>query len=339
MLRDPIVRDAVALGLAVGTFAVSFGALARAGGLSAAQTVVISLLVFTGASQFAFIGVLAAGGGLAAAVLPAAVLAVRNGLYGIALAPLLRGPIGQRLALSHLVIDESTAMARAQAEPHSGRRAFIATGLAILVCWNVGTALGVALGGALGDPRRLGLDAMLPAAFLALLAPQLRAGRRPSRGSRRWVDRAGARAVRPGRPPDRRRRRRRAARRGPTAARRGGMTWLAIGVLAAISFALKAVGPVIVGDRPLDPRAATVVAMLPVPMLTALIVVGTFADGQSLHVDERLPAVAVAAVCVLRRAAVPRGHLRGGGDRGRAARPLVSRAPRGDGRTRCAPSR
>ena len=139
VLRDPIVRDAVALGLAVGTFAVSFGALARAGGLSAAQTVVISLLVFTGASQFAFIGVLAAGGGLAAAVLPAAVLAVRNGLYGIALAPLLRGPIGQRLALSHLVIDESTAMARAQAEPHSGRRAFIATGLAILVCWNVGT--------------------------------------------------------------------------------------------------------------------------------------------------------------------------------------------------------
>ena len=173
VLRDPIVRDAVALGLAVGTFAVSFGALARAGGLSPAQTVVISLLVFTGASQFAFIGVLAAGGGLAAAVLPAAGLAVRNGLYGIALAPLLRGPIGQRLALSHLVIDESTAMARAQAEPHSGRRAFIATGLAILVCWNVGTALGVALGGALGDPRRLGLDAMLPAAFLALLAPQL----------------------------------------------------------------------------------------------------------------------------------------------------------------------
>ena len=79
------------------------------------------------------------------------------------------------------------------------------------------------------------------------------------------------------------------------------MTWLAIGVLAAISFALKAVGPVIVGDRALNPRAATVVAMLPVPMLTALIVVGTFADGQSLHVDERLPAVAVAAVCELRR--------------------------------------
>lgn len=79
------------------------------------------------------------------------------------------------------------------------------------------------------------------------------------------------------------------------------MTWLAIGLLAAISFALKAVGPVIVGDRALNPRAAELVALLPVPMLTALIAVGTFAAGQSLQVDERLPAVAAAGVCVLRR--------------------------------------
>jgi branched-subunit amino acid transport protein len=79
------------------------------------------------------------------------------------------------------------------------------------------------------------------------------------------------------------------------------MTWLAIVVLAAISFALKAVGPVILGDRTLNPRAAELVALLPVPMLAALIAVGTFADGQSLQVDERLPAVAVAGVCILRR--------------------------------------
>jgi len=79
------------------------------------------------------------------------------------------------------------------------------------------------------------------------------------------------------------------------------MTWLAIVVLAAISFALKAVGPVILGDRALNPRAAELVALLPVPMLAALIAVGTFADGQSLQVDERLPAVAVAGVCILRR--------------------------------------
>ena len=134
----------------------------------------MSLLVFTGASQFAFIGVLAAGGGPFAAIVPAAILAMRNGLYGISLAPLLRGSLRRRLALSHLVIDETTAMARAQTDPPTARRAFVATGLAIFVCWNVGTAIGAASGGALGDPRQLGLDAMLPAAFLALLAPQLR---------------------------------------------------------------------------------------------------------------------------------------------------------------------
>ncbi len=88
---------------------------------------------------------------------------------------MLRGPLRRRLALSQLVIDETTAMARAQADPQTARRAFIATGIAIFVLWNVGTAIGVASGGAIGDPRRLGLDAMLPAAFLALLAPQLRA--------------------------------------------------------------------------------------------------------------------------------------------------------------------
>ncbi len=119
-LNEPVVRDAAAIGLAVGTFGVSFGALAVAAGLSPAQAIASSLLVFTGASQFAFIGVLAAGGGLVAATLPAVILATRNGLYGVAVAPLLRGRILQRLACSHLIIDESTAMARAQADPAPG---------------------------------------------------------------------------------------------------------------------------------------------------------------------------------------------------------------------------
>ena len=83
------------------------------------------------------------------------------------------------------------------------------------------------------------------------------------------------------------------------------MTWLAIGVLAAISFALKAVGPVVVGDRPLDRRAARILELLPVPMLTALVVVGTLGAGQSVHVDARLPAVGVAAVCIARRLPFP----------------------------------
>ncbi len=173
LFQDAIVRNATTIGLAVGAFGVSYGALAHAAGLGAAETIAISLLVFTGASQFAFIGVLAAGGGPLAAILPAAMLAVRNGLYGISLASLLHGSLVRRLGLAHLVIDESTAMARAQTTPQTGRRAFVATGIAIFVCWNAGTAIGVLSGGALGDPRRFGLDAMLPAAFLALLAPHL----------------------------------------------------------------------------------------------------------------------------------------------------------------------
>src|SRR6478735_1220512 len=99
VFQETVVRDATAIGLAVGTFAVSFGALAHAAGLSTPQAMATSLLVFTGASQFAFIGVLAAGGGPIAAIVPAAILALRNGLYGISLASLLAGPLLRRLAL------------------------------------------------------------------------------------------------------------------------------------------------------------------------------------------------------------------------------------------------
>jgi 4-azaleucine resistance transporter AzlC len=170
---DRIVRDAAGIGLAVGVYAVSFGVLAVAAGLSAAQACVMSMLVFTGASQFAFVGVLAGGGALAAFG-PAIVLAARNAAYGLSLAAILRGRLPQRALAAQLVIDETTAMARAQDDPAAARRAFYATGISVWVCWNAGTLIGALLGSGLGDPRTLGLDAMFPAAFLALLAPQLR---------------------------------------------------------------------------------------------------------------------------------------------------------------------
>jgi len=176
--RRKIVRTAVAIGIATGTYGISFGVLSVAAGLTAAQTCAMSLLVFTGASQFAAVGVLGSGGSAAAAIAPALLLAGRNALYGLSLVSVLRGRPASRAAQSQLVIDETTAMARAEDEPAAARRAFLATGLSVWLCWNAGTAVGAllggVLGGVLGDPQTLGLDAMFPAAFLALMAPQLR---------------------------------------------------------------------------------------------------------------------------------------------------------------------
>ena len=174
MERDRTVGRAAGIGLGVGVYGVSFGVLAVASGMSAAQACVMSMLVFTGASQFAFVGVLAAGGGAVAAMGPAVMLALRNAVYGLSLAPVLPGRLRFRGAAAHLVIDETTAMARAEDDPAASRRAFLLTGASVWVCWNAGTLAGALLGGGLGNPRALGLDAMFPAAFLALLAPQLR---------------------------------------------------------------------------------------------------------------------------------------------------------------------
>ena len=168
------LSGAAGIGIAVGVYGISFGVLAVAAGMSPAQACVMSMLVFTGASQFAFVGVLAGGGGALAALAPAVLLALRNAAYGLALAPIMRGRLRDRALLAQLVIDESTAMARAEDDPRAARRAFLATGMSVWICWNAGTLAGALAGGVLGDPRALGLDAMFPAAFLALLAPQLR---------------------------------------------------------------------------------------------------------------------------------------------------------------------
>jgi 4-azaleucine resistance transporter AzlC len=169
-----IVTGALSVGLGVGLYGISFGVLAVAAGLSPAQACVMSMLVFTGASQFAFVGVLAGGGAAMAAMAPAVMLALRNAAYGLSVAPVLRGPLAGRAVAAQLVIDETTAMAQAQDDPRQARRAFLITGVSVWLCWNVGTLVGALVGGGLGDPRSLGLDAMFPAAFLALLAPQLR---------------------------------------------------------------------------------------------------------------------------------------------------------------------
>ena len=168
-----LLQQAFVIGLATGAYGVSFGVLSVTAGLSVLQTCVLSLLMFTGASQFAVVGVLAGGGAPAAAAGNALLLGARNIAYGFVAAPVLPRSRRRRALLAHLVLDETVAMARAQADTETAGRAFLATGVAIYLLWNAGTALGALAGGAL-DPIRLGLDAMFPAAFLALLVPQLR---------------------------------------------------------------------------------------------------------------------------------------------------------------------
>jgi len=176
---SPVVRDGLGIGVATGTYGLSFGALSVAAGLSVAQSSALSLLMFTGASQFAFVGVLAAGGGPVAAVATATLLGGRNGLYGLQLSRTL-GLRGWRRRLgAHVVIDESAAMAVRQADPDTARTAFWATGLAVFACWNTATLLGALGARALADPAALGLDVVGPAAFLALLVPRLRAAGQP----------------------------------------------------------------------------------------------------------------------------------------------------------------
>jgi 4-azaleucine resistance transporter AzlC len=167
-------RDIGVLAVAVGVFGVSFGVLATTAGLTVPQACAMSLLVFTGASQFAAIGVLEAGGSLGSAFGSALLLAARNTAYGVAMAPTLaERSLGRRLLAAQFVIDESTAVATAQAGRHARERAFWATGLAIFVCWNIGTVVGGVAGDAIGDPEALGLDVAFPAGFVALAVPHL----------------------------------------------------------------------------------------------------------------------------------------------------------------------
>jgi predicted branched-subunit amino acid permease len=173
--RRSIIRDALGIGIASGAYAVSFGAISTAAGLSVLQTSALSVLMFTGASQFAFVGVVGAGGSVWAGAATAALLGSRNALYGLRLSSVLDRSGWKRVLAAHFVIDETTAMAIAREAPADSRFAFWATGAALFTLWNLGTLVGAIATHLVPDPKVLGLDAAPPAAFLALLAPRLRA--------------------------------------------------------------------------------------------------------------------------------------------------------------------
>jgi len=178
--RDPVLREAAVVSIVCTVIGVSYGVLSLSAGMSPLVTVATSLLIFSGGSQFAAVGVIAAGGTGVAAVLSGILVAGRFLGFGTAIARFLPQPFGRRALASHFVIDESAALALARSATHgegTARRAFWAAGGGVFISWQVGTWIGIVAGQNLPDPGVLGLDAAFPALFLALLAPLVR-GRR-----------------------------------------------------------------------------------------------------------------------------------------------------------------
>lgn len=177
MQTDAVARawkQGLSVAVATSAYGLSFGALSVASGLDVWQTVVLSALMFSGGSQFAFIGVVAAGGGVAG-VASAAMLGLRNGLYGMSMRRVLQPRLAMVPLAAHVTIDESTAVALAQSDPRAQRVGFWVTGIGIYLGWNLSTLAGAVLGDQLGDPKQWGLDAAAAAAFVGLLWPRLRA--------------------------------------------------------------------------------------------------------------------------------------------------------------------
>ncbi|WP_232333773.1 AzlC family ABC transporter permease [Agromyces laixinhei] len=178
------MRDGLAVGIATAIYGISFGALAVAAGLDVWQTCFLSLVMFTGGSQFALVGVLASGGVAAggSAIATAAMLGIRNVVYGMRMKPIVdgidpetgRGSIVRRVAAAWITIDESTAVALAQPNDRAARLGFWVTGIVVFVGWNLTTLAGALIGDAIGDTRTWGLDAAAAAAFLGLLWPRLK---------------------------------------------------------------------------------------------------------------------------------------------------------------------
>jgi predicted branched-subunit amino acid permease len=172
--RGAAMRQGASVGLATGLYGISFGALSVTSGLSVVQTVLLSVLMFSGASQFALVGVIGAAGSPVTAIATAGLVGIRNGLYGLVNKPML-GVHGWKRAIAvHVTIDESTAVAAGQTDPDGARTGFWWGGIGVWLGWNILTLVGALAGNAMGDPKAWGLDAAAAAAFLGLLWPRLR---------------------------------------------------------------------------------------------------------------------------------------------------------------------
>jgi predicted branched-subunit amino acid permease len=172
--NDAVERTSLSVAFTVGLYGAAFGAAGITAGFSILQTCLLSLLLFSGASQFAVVGIMGAGGSAVSAIATATLLGFRNALYGLQLAPILKVTGLKRIIASQITIDESTAVSTLQSNDSDRKRAFYLTGFSIYIFWNLFTFLGALGASAIGDPSVWGLDAAVPAAFCGLVWPRLK---------------------------------------------------------------------------------------------------------------------------------------------------------------------
>lgn len=172
--KNPVDRTAVSVAFTVGLYGAAFGAAGVTAGFSILQTCLLSILLFSGASQFAVVGIMGAGGAAISAIATATLLGFRNALYGLQMAPILKVSGLKRVLAAQITIDESTAVATLQENDEDRKRGFYITGVGVYIFWNLFTYLGALGASAIGDPSVWGLDAAVPAAFCGLIWPRLK---------------------------------------------------------------------------------------------------------------------------------------------------------------------
>lgn len=174
--KTSVISASVGVGVATGLYGISFGALSVTAGLDVWQTQVLSLLMFSGGSQLAFVGVLASGGltAVPAAIVSSWLLGIRNGFYAVHMAPILELTGLRKIIGAQLTIDESTAVSLSRDTLFERRRGFWLTGIAVFIFWNLLTLVGALAGSLIGNPEQYGLDAAAAAAFVGLVWPRIK---------------------------------------------------------------------------------------------------------------------------------------------------------------------
>ena len=290
--RGQTFRDSLSVSLTVGSYGAAFGAASIAAGFSVVQTSLLSLLTFSGASQFAVIGVIGAGGSAISAIATATLLGFRNGLYGLRMAPLLKVRGLSRVLAAHVTIDESTGVALSQESrgEEAMRSGFWLTGIGVFIFWNLFTLAGAFGAQAMGNPAAWGLDAAVPAAFLGLVWPRL------VTNTDRFISLAAvalALVLIPISPSGRK-----------IQYPMNKLWWGVMGTSAAV-FALKYLGQSIPENYLSHPKFKSINGYIPIVLLSALIGVQTFSEKTKLMIDHRALGLGVALLALMLRAPFP----------------------------------